>query len=108
MTGIVAYVAAASGFYQTIAAAPLIWLVMLAPLGFVLVLSFSSQRMSTEMAMALFWIYATSWGLSLGSIFLVFTGNRSRGCSLSPLRPMERQPLRLRPGPIFPALARFS
>src|SRR5258705_12898758 len=74
LTGIVAYVAAASGFYQAIAATPLIWLVMLAPLGFVLALSFGIQRMSTEMAIVLFWIYAAVMGLSLGSIFLVFTG----------------------------------
>jgi FtsH-binding integral membrane protein len=74
LTGIVAYAAAASGFYQAIAATPLIWLVMLAPLGFVLALSFGIQRMSTETAMALFWTYAAVMGLSLGSIFLVFTG----------------------------------
>jgi hypothetical protein len=74
LTGIVAYAAAASGFYQAIAATPLIWLVMLAPLGFVLALSFGIQRMSTETAMALFWIYAAVMGLSLGSIFLAFTG----------------------------------
>src|ERR1700704_917885 len=74
LTGIVAYVAAASGFYQTIADTGLIWIVMLAPLGFVLALSFGIQRMSAETAMVLFWIYAAIMGLSLGSIFLVFTG----------------------------------
>jgi FtsH-binding integral membrane protein len=74
LTGIVAYVAAASGFYQTIADTGLIWIVMLAPLGFVLALSFGIQRMSAETAMVLFWIYAAVMGLSLGSIFLVFTG----------------------------------
>jgi hypothetical protein len=74
LTGIVAYAAAASGFYQAIAATPLIWLVMLAPLGFVLVLSFGIQRMSADTAMVLFWLYAAVMGLSLGSIFLVFTG----------------------------------
>ena len=46
LTGTVAYAAAASGFYQAIAATPLIWIVMLAPFGFVLVLSFGIQRMS--------------------------------------------------------------
>src|SRR3979490_2460411 len=75
LTGIVAYAAAVSGFYQTIAATPLIWLVMLAPLGFVLALSFGIQRMSTETAMALFWIYAAVMGRSLGNIFLRFTGD---------------------------------
>ena len=75
LTGIVAYAAAASGFYQTIADTGLIWIVMLAPLGFVLALSFGIQQMSAETAMVLFWIYAAVMGLSLGSIFLVFTGN---------------------------------
>jgi FtsH-binding integral membrane protein len=74
LTGIVAYAAAASGFYQTIADTGLIWIVVLAPLGFVLALSFGIQRMSAETAMVLFWIYAAIMGLSLGSIFLVFTG----------------------------------
>jgi uncharacterized protein len=74
LTGAVAYAAASSGFYQAIAATPLIWLVMLAPLGFVLVLSFGIQRMSAATATVLFWTYAAVMGLSLGSIFLVFTG----------------------------------
>jgi uncharacterized protein len=47
---------------------------MLAPLGFVLALGFGIQRMSAATAMLLFWIYAAVMGLSLGSIFLVFTG----------------------------------
>ncbi|MCP1908811.1 FtsH-binding integral membrane protein [Bradyrhizobium elkanii] len=74
LTGLVAYLAAASGFYQSIAATPLIWLVMLAPLGFVLLLSFGIQRMAAGTAMLLFWLYAAVMGLSLGGIFLVFTG----------------------------------
>ena len=74
LTGIVAYAAAASGFYQSIAGTPLIWIVMLAPLGFVLVLSFGIQRMSAGTAMLLFWFYAAVMGLSLGGIFLVYTG----------------------------------
>ena len=74
LTGLVAYLAAASGFYQSIAATPLIWLVMLAPLGFVLVLSFGIQRMAAGTAMLLFWLYAAVMGLSLGGVFLVFTG----------------------------------
>src|SRR6476469_2174133 len=74
LTGIVAYAAAASGFYQSIAGTPLIWIVMLAPLGFVLALSFGIQRMSGGTAVLLFWVYAAVMGLSLGGIFLVFTG----------------------------------
>jgi FtsH-binding integral membrane protein len=74
LTGIVAYAAAASGFYQSIAGTPLIWIVILAPLGFVLALSFGIQRMSAGTAMLLFWLYAAVMGLSLGGIFLVYTG----------------------------------
>jgi FtsH-binding integral membrane protein len=74
LTGLVAYAAAVSGFYQAIAGTALIWIVMLAPLGFVLALSFGIQRMSAGTAMLLFWIYAAVMGLSLGGIFLVYTG----------------------------------
>src|SRR3982075_3115643 len=74
LTGLVAYAAAVSGFYQAIAGTALIWIVMLAPLGFVLALSFGIQRMTAGTAMLLFWIYAAVMGLSLGGIFLVFTG----------------------------------
>ena len=74
LTGIVAYAAAASGFYQAIAGTALLWIVMLAPLGFVLALSFGIERMSAGTAIVLFWIYAAVMGLSLGGIFLVFTG----------------------------------
>ena len=74
LTGIVAYAAAASGFYQSIAGTGLIWIVMLAPLAFVLVISFGIERMSAATAAVLFWIYAAVMGLSLCGIFLVYTG----------------------------------
>jgi FtsH-binding integral membrane protein len=90
LTGIVAYVAATSAFYQTIADTGLIWIVMLAPLGFVLALSFGIQQMSAETAMVLFWIYAAVMGLSLGSIFLVFTGTSIARVFFIPPRPAER------------------
>jgi uncharacterized protein len=73
VTGLVAYVAAATGFYQEIAGTPLIWLVMLAPLGAVLFLTFRIGRMSVGTAQAVFWGYAALMGLSLAGIFLVFT-----------------------------------
>src|SRR3954463_13333075 len=74
LTGLVAYAAAASGLYQAIAGTALLWIVMLAPLGFVLFLSFGIERISAGTAILLFWIYAAVMGLSLGGIFLVFTG----------------------------------
>jgi uncharacterized protein len=75
LTALVAYVAAVSGFYQAIAGTPLLWIVMLAPLGFVLVLSVGLERISAGSATLLFWLYAAVMGLSLGGIFLVFTGS---------------------------------
>ena len=74
LTGIVAYVAANYGFYQSIAGTPLMWVVMLAPLGLVFAISFGIERMSASTAQALFWVYAALMGLSLAGIFLVFTG----------------------------------
>lgn len=75
LTALVAYTAAVSGFYQAIAGTPLLWIVMLAPLGFVLVLSFGLERISASTALLLLWFYAAVMGLSLGGIFLVFTGS---------------------------------
>ena len=74
VTGLVAYFAVTTGFYQQIAATPLIWVVMLAPLGVVLLLSFRIERMSTGAAQAAFWGFAALMGLSLAGIFLVYTG----------------------------------
>src|SRR5258708_37215425 len=74
LTGIVAYVFANSGYYAQVASTPLIWVIMLAPLGLVLWLSYGIGRMQASTAQALFWVYAALMGLSLASIFLVFTG----------------------------------
>ncbi|MGF1605604.1 MAG: Bax inhibitor-1/YccA family protein [Rhodothalassiaceae bacterium] len=53
---------------------PLGWIVAFAPLAFVLVLSFGINRLSASAAQALFWVYAGVMGLSLSSIFFVYTG----------------------------------
>jgi FtsH-binding integral membrane protein len=74
LTGIVAYVFAQSGIYAQVAATPLIWLIMLAPLGFVMVISFGINRMQASSAQLLFWLFSGVMGLSLASVFLVFTG----------------------------------
>jgi len=74
LTGIVAYVAAYSGFYASIARTPLVYVVMLAPLGFVMVLSYGVSRMQTSTVQLLFWLFSAVMGLSMASVFLVFTG----------------------------------
>jgi FtsH-binding integral membrane protein len=52
----------------------LAWVVMLAPLGFVLAMSFGANRFSTPALQAMFWGFAAVMGLSLSTIFLVYTG----------------------------------
>ena len=74
VTGLVAYFAAISGVYASIASTLWIWPVIFAPLAFVLVLSFGIERISVRMAQLLFWVFSAAMGLSLASIFLVFTG----------------------------------
>ena len=52
---------------------PLKWLIIFAPLALVLALSFNATAMRPAVAQALFWLYAALVGLSLGSIFLIYT-----------------------------------
>ena len=75
LTGSVAFFAASSpGLMQAIHGTALSWLVMLSPLAFILVLSFGIQKLRPATAQALFWAFAGVLGLSLSSIFLVYTG----------------------------------
>ena len=53
---------------------PLKWVVMLAPLAFVLFFSFRMQSISAAGAQGMFWAFCAVMGLSMASIFLVFTG----------------------------------
>lgn len=50
------------------------WLVMFAPLAFILVLNFGLNRLSVPALQGIFWAFAAVMGLSLSSIFLTFTG----------------------------------
>jgi uncharacterized protein len=59
------------GFY--LFASPLKWAVILAPLGLVFFLSFRIQNMRPATAQITFWFYAALVGVSLGSIFLIYT-----------------------------------
>jgi len=52
---------------------PLKWVVMLSPLALVFVLSFGVERLRPATAQLLFWVFAALMGVSLGSIFLVYT-----------------------------------
>jgi FtsH-binding integral membrane protein len=75
LTGLVALLVASSQtLMQLIFGTPLQWVVMLAPIGLVLLLSFRLQQMSLAGVQATFWVFAALMGASLASIFAVYTG----------------------------------
>ncbi len=53
---------------------PMAYLVMFAPLGIILWMSFGIYKMSARTSQNLFWVLAACYGISLASIFLVYTG----------------------------------
>jgi FtsH-binding integral membrane protein len=59
------------GYYVYVS--PIKWVIMLAPLGLVFLLSYGVERMRPATAQVIFWIFAALMGLSLSAIFLVFT-----------------------------------
>ncbi|NKN36935.1 Bax inhibitor-1/YccA family protein [Agrobacterium sp. a22-2] len=63
-----------TAFGQAIYASPLKWVVILAPVAMVFFLSFRIEKMSVSAAQTTFWVYAALMGLSLSSIFLIYTG----------------------------------
>ncbi|HYJ81562.1 MAG TPA: Bax inhibitor-1 family protein, partial [Allosphingosinicella sp.] len=75
LTGIVALLFARSGMAADIFinGGLVKWVVILAPLGLVMWLSFGINRLSTGAAQALFWVYAAAVGISLSMIFLVYS-----------------------------------
>ena len=60
-------------FGQTLFSSPLIWVVMLAPLGLVFFMSFRIGHMQASTARTLFFVYAGAVGLSLATIFMAYT-----------------------------------
>lgn len=76
LTGIVAMLFANSDFGRNILinGGFLRIALMFAPLIFVMVLNFGINRLSTQAAKGLYWAYAVTMGLSLSSIFLVYSG----------------------------------
>jgi uncharacterized protein len=63
-----------TSFGAAIYLSPLKWLVILAPLAFVLFFSFRINQMSAASARGLFFAFAAAMGLSLSSLLLIYTG----------------------------------
>ena len=75
ITGAVALgVASTPALVALVFGTPLKWVAMFAPLAFVMFFSFRIDRMTTTTARATFFAFAAVMGVSMASIFLVFTG----------------------------------
>ncbi len=76
LTGIVAMLFAGSSIGQNImlGGGLLRWVIIFAPLLFVMAMSFGFNRMSTATLNLMFWAFATVMGLSMSTVFMVFTG----------------------------------
>jgi FtsH-binding integral membrane protein len=81
VTGLIAYFAnqaavsngQLTGWGELLYTSPLMWVIALSPLAFVLVLSFGINKLSVPAAQGVFWAFAAVMGLSLSSIFMVYT-----------------------------------
>ncbi len=75
LTGVVAFAVSSSPeAIQFIFGNTLIrWAVMLAPLAFIMILSFGLHKLSMPATQLLFWAFAGVMGLSLSSIFIVYS-----------------------------------
>ncbi|MEO6433844.1 MAG: Bax inhibitor-1/YccA family protein, partial [Sphingomicrobium sp.] len=76
LTGIVALLFSSSGYAERIMMGGGImpWIIILSPLAIVFAMSFGAARMATSTLQMLFWAFATLMGLSMSTVFLVYTG----------------------------------
>ena len=76
LTGIIAMLFANSGYAAQVfgGGGILPWVIILSPLAIVFAMSFGANRMQTSTLQLLFWAFATLMGLSMSTIFLVYTG----------------------------------
>lgn len=78
LTGVVAmataYLAQTNeAVFQALYLSPLKWVVMFAPLGFIFFLGAKMNSMSVSKAQTMFWAFAALMGVSMSTIFLIYT-----------------------------------
>ncbi len=75
ITGLAAFgVSQSPELMSVVFGSPLKWVVMLAPLGMVFFLSARINKIQASTAQTLFWVFAVLMGISISSIFLIYTG----------------------------------
>lgn len=74
VTGLVAWIVANTALAGIIFGTPLRWVAILSPLAFMLFLNFKMYTLSASKLRTLFFVFCGVMGLSMGALFLVFTG----------------------------------
>ena len=75
-TGLVAWFAANSpGLLNILFGTPLMWVVMLAPIGFAFFFGARIEKMKASTAQSLFWLFAGLMGLAIAPVILAYTGH---------------------------------
>lgn len=74
LSGVVAMLFAQSGMAAQVFSSGLGLVFVFAPIAFMLVMIFGLNRLSTVTLQVLFWSFAATMGLSLSSVFLMYTG----------------------------------
>lgn len=75
ITGLVAFFTAQSpAMLELLYGSPLRWVIFLAPIGIAMLFGFRIQAMRASTAQMVFWLFSALMGLSLASIFVVYTG----------------------------------
>ncbi len=80
ITGVIAYLLSNAYISQnaiavTLLTAPMAYIIMFAPLGIILWMSFGINKMAARTAQNLFWLLTACYGVSLTSIFFAYTGD---------------------------------
>lgn len=75
VTGLVAWAIANTPLAGVIYGTPLRWVAMLSPLAFMFFMNFKMHSLSASALRTLFFVFCGTMGLSMGVLFLIFTGD---------------------------------
>ena len=74
LTGAIAWIVANTALAQIIFGTPLRWVAVLSPLVFIIFMNARMQTLQASTLKTLFWCFCATMGLSMASLFLIFTG----------------------------------
>lgn len=74
LTGMISWVVANTALANIIFNTPLRWVAIFAPMAFLLFMNFRMNAISAGTLRLLFWAFCAAMGLSMASLFLIFTG----------------------------------